>query len=104
MSAYLTSLPLSGRRLDLAHKKWPPSLGKCAKSLFNPQTPLKQKQKKKKKNLGTFGAFFGQILSLFLSKFSPKYIKKSLIYLFSQQSRGSVFALFSLTLVLGPWI
>ena len=101
MSAYLTSLPLSGRRLDLAHKKWPPSLGKCAKSLFNLQTPHKpKKKKKKKKNLGTFG----QILSLFLSKFSPKYIKKSLIYLFSQQSRGSIFALFSLTLVLGPWI
>ena len=54
--------------------------------------------------LGILEHFFRQILSLFLSKFSPKHIKKSLISLFSQQSRGSVLTLFFLSLVLEPWI
>ena len=48
--------------------------------------------------------FSGQIISIFLSEFSPKHIKKLLISLFSQQSRGSVLALFFLSFVLGPWI
>ena len=48
--------------------------------------------------------FLGKILSLFLSKFSLKYIKKPLISLFFQQSGGSVLILISLSLVLGPWI
>ena len=48
--------------------------------------------------------FLRKILSLFLSKFSLKYIKKPLISLFFQQSGGSVLILISLSLVLGPWI
>jgi len=44
------------------------------------------------------------MLSLFFSKFSPKHIKKLLISLFSQQLRGSILALFFLSLALGPWI
>ena len=54
---------------------------------------------KKRNEIGQFGAFFWVN---FLSKFSPKRIKKLLISLFSQQSRGSVLALFFLSLVLGP--
>jgi len=64
-----------------------------------PKPPLDKKEKEKE--IGLFGAFSGQILSLFLSKFSSKHIKKPLISLFSQQSRGSIFALFFLSLVLG---
>ena len=54
--------------------------------------------------LGIFKHFSMQILFLFLSKFSPKHIQKPLISLLSQQSRGSVLALYFLSLVLGPWI
>ena len=68
--------------------------------LFNPQTPLKQG----KKNWAYLEHFSRQILSLILSKLSPKYILKPLILLFSQQSRGSFLALFFSSLVLGPWI
>jgi len=60
-----------------------------------------------KKNGGIFGIlehFSRQILSLFISKFSPKHIQKPSISLFSQQSRGSVLALFFLSLVSRPWI
>ena len=63
-----------------------------------PQTP----KKILKKYIWNLEHFFGQILSLFLSKFSPKYINKPLISLFSQQSRGSVLALFFLSLVFAP--
>ena len=67
--------------------------------LFNHQTP--SDQKKKKLILGNSEHFARQILSLFLSKFSSKYIQKPLISLFSQQLRGSVLSLFFLSLVLG---
>ena len=40
--------------------------------------------------LGVLEHFSRQILSFFLSKFSPRHIQKPLIPLFSQQSRGSV--------------
>ena len=54
--------------------------------------------------LGILEHFARRILSLFLSKFSPKHIKEPLVPLFSQQSRGSVLVVFVLSLVLGPWI
>ena len=69
-----------------------------------PDFPIKNKNKNKQKFWAVLEHFPSQILSLFLTKFSPKHIKKPLISLFSQQSRGSVLALFFLSLVLGPWI
>ena len=63
--------------------------------------------KKKKKRILELGS--RQILSIFSTFLSQKHIiknkkinKKPLIPLFSQQSRGSVLALFFLVLVLGP--
>ena len=44
--------------------------------LFNHKTPSNQKKKKKKK-LSILEHFARQILSLFLSKFSPKHIQKT---------------------------
>jgi len=96
----LTRLPLKGCQPDPMHLKGAPSLWKHAKHLFNPQSPKFQKRW----ILGILKHFSGQILSLFLFKSSLKYIKKLLISVFSQQSRGNVLALFFSSLVLGPWI
>ena len=74
--------------------------------VIEPKPPQIEK-KKKKPNFGHFGALFlvdSLSLSLFLFKFSRKYIQKPLIPFFSQQSRGSVLTLFFLSYVLGPWI
>ena len=62
-------------------------------------------KKKIKKRILELGS--RQILSIFSTFLSQKHIikkkkKKPLIPLFSQQSRGSVLALFFLVLVLGP--
>ena len=47
-------------------------------------------KKEKEKEIGLFGAFFGQILSLFLSKFSPKHIN-NLWFLSSLNNQEVVF-------------
>jgi len=97
MLAVLSRQPLKGHHLDPAHLKGASSLRKCAKPLFNPpKSPNKKK--------GNLVHFSGNILSLFFYKFSSKHIRKPLISLFFQQSRGSVLALFFLSMVLGPWI
>jgi len=70
--------------------------------------PLDPPQIKRRK-IGRFGAGFQADSLFFLYISLPKYIKKKkkkkpLIPLFSQQSKGSILALFFLSLVLGPWI
>ena len=82
--------------------KWPMEIEGSKKLINTPKPPSNPSKKKKKQNI--LEHFSGQILSLFLSKFSPKHIKEPLVPLFSQQSRGSVLVVFFLSLVLGPWI
>ena len=76
---------------------WPKASGNMPK-VYLTLKPLDFKKKKKKKRILELGS--RKILSIFSTFLSQKHIKKKpLIPLFSQQSRGSVLALF---LVLGP--
>ena len=68
---------------------------KSHNTIINTPRPPNLKKKKKKKQ-AVLKHFPRQILSLFPSKFSPKHIKKPLISLFFQQSRGSSCTVFPL--------